>query len=287
MSPHTAKNLVAAAYLAAALASGHPSSASSLSMARRADSGEIKAVRQLWGSSVVDSPALPQSVRYAGGAILSSMMSDAGGVPGLKRFLQSDQFGLRTELRSTLGQPWPSIAEAWRTTIDRLQTGPSSDSIRRLAPDAFPTLPAAIRRDLAKRQCLVPQPWDAAAPGNVVRGAFTAAGANEWAVLCSVRDTSQILIYRIETGRAARVVDSLLPTADRDWMQAIGGGRSGYSRLLQTRPLRKIRAWRRDVDGQPIPQPIDHDAIDQLFVGKSGEAFYYVAGRLYRQVVAD
>lgn len=169
----------------------------------------------------------------------------------------------------------------------RGQATPSPGSIRRLTPDAFPALPIAVRRDLARRQCLVPQPWDSHAPKNVVRGSFTAAGADEWAVLCSLRDSSQILIYRIITEGTSRIVDSLLPAADRGWMQEVGNGRVGYSRVLQTLPLRKIRAWRRDVDGHAIPQPVDHDAIAQLFFGKGGEAFYYVAGRLYRQIVAD
>jgi hypothetical protein len=173
------------------------------------------------------------------------------------------------------------------------QAGPSPDSVRRLPPAALLTLPVVIRRDLEVRRCLVPQLRDGGAIGNVVQGAFTAAKATEWAVLCSVRDTSQILIYRIDaghrigTGRSARLVDSLLPAADVGWMQGIGGGRWGFSRLLRTMPLRNIRAWRRDVDGHAIPQPIDHDAVEQLFVGKAAEAFYYAAGRWYRRITAD
>jgi hypothetical protein len=102
-----------------------------------------------------------------------------------------------------------------------------------------------------------------------------------------VRDTSQILIYRTATGPAARVVDSLMPAPDRSWLQGVGGGRWGYSRLLQTRPLRRIRAWRTDTDRQLIPQPIDHDAIEQVFLDKAAEAFYYAGGRWYRQITAD
>lgn len=185
------------------------------------------------------------------------------------------------------------VALLLRATSARAQAGPSPDSIRRLPPAAFLTLPVMIRRDLEVRRCLVPQLWDGGAPGNVVHGAFTAAKATEWAVLCSVRDTSQILIYRVGTGhragagRSARVVDSLLPAADVGWMQGIGGGRWGFSRLLRTIPFRKIRAWRRDVDGHAIPQPIDHDAVEQHFAGKAAEAFYYAAGRWYRQITAD
>lgn len=133
----------------------------------------------------------------------------------------------------------------------------------------------------------MPQPWSGRAPKNIVHGSFTAARADEWAVLCSVNDTSRILIYRVGRDRASAPVDSLLRESDVGWMQGVGGDRWGYSRLLQVRPLRRIRAWRHDIDGQPIPQPLDHDAIEQAFVGKSAEAFYFAGGRWYRQITAD
>lgn len=169
----------------------------------------------------------------------------------------------------------------------RAQANPSPDSIRRLPAAAFSFLPGLIRRDLEDRRCTVPQPWDVRGPKNIIHGSFTAAGVAEWAVLCSVRDTSQILVYRVASGRTGRIVDSLLPDPDRAWMQGVGGGRWGYSRLLQTLPRRKIRAWRNDVDRHVIPQPVDHDAIEQIFLGKGAEGFYYAARRWYRRITAD
>jgi hypothetical protein len=164
------------------------------------------------------------------------------------------------------------------------QSKPSADSVRRLAPSAFAKLPSEVRRALEARGCRVPQPWDEPSPANVVHGSFTGARRNEWAVLCSVRDTAQILIYRVG---AATAVDSLQRGPDVGWMQGVGGDRWGYSRLLQVRPLRRIRAWRHDIDGLAIPQPVDHDAIEQAFEGKAAEAFYFAAGRWYRQITAD
>ena len=144
-----------------------------------------------------------------------------------------------------------------------------------------------MRRDLEARGCLVPQPWDARAPQNVVRGAFTAARAREWAVLCSVRGTSQILIYRSEQAGTGRVVDSLERAADGAWVQGIGGGRWGYSRLLRVLPRGQTRRWREDGEGNPIPRPVDHDALEQVFLDKAAEAFYFAAGRWYRTFTAD
>lgn len=167
------------------------------------------------------------------------------------------------------------------------QNGSERDAVRRLAPSAFRQLPAGVRRELVERDCLVPQPWDARTPANVIHGAFTTARANEWAVLCSTGGVEQILIYRVEVARAPRLVDSLGAGSDNAWSQDVGGGRLGYSRLIRTRSRRQIGAWRVDLDGNAIPQPIDHDAIEDVFLGKSAEAFYYAAGRWYRKLTAD
>jgi hypothetical protein len=70
-------------------------------------------------------------------------------------------------------------------------------------------------------------------------------------------------------------------------MQAVGGGRWGYSRRLQALPPGKIRSWRRDADGRAIPQPIDHDAIEQIFTDKAAEGFYFARGRWYRRILAE
>src|SRR5512132_4208747 len=82
-------------------------------------------------------------------------------------------------------------------------TNLTADSIRRLAPSTFRQLPANVRRDLERRGCLVPQVWDRKRPHNVIHGAFTSAHASEWAVLCSVREISQILIYQMGPAGAA------------------------------------------------------------------------------------
>lgn len=169
----------------------------------------------------------------------------------------------------------------------RAQADAATESVRRLGPSAFSRLPIEVRSDLEMRGCRIPQPWGDRVPKNVIAGAFTAARVREWAILCSVRDTSQILIYRLATRRPPQVVDSLLPAADGAWMQGIGGDRLGFSRLLRTMPLRYIRHWRHDIDGHAIPQPVDHDAIEQVIVGKAAEAFYYASGRIYRHVTAD
>lgn len=169
----------------------------------------------------------------------------------------------------------------------RAQAKPSPELVRRLAPSSFPQLPAAVRHDLERRHCLVPQPYDANAPSNVTHGAFTGPKVSEWAILCSAQDTSQILIYRIAASGDARALDSLERAADVGWMQGIGNIEWGFSRLLRTLPPERIRTWRRDDEGRAIPRPIDHDAIEQAFLGKAADAFYRAAGRWYHRATTD
>ena len=135
------------------------------------------------------------------------------------------------------------------------QAGPSPNSVRRVAPDSLPKVPGTVRRDLVRRGCLVPQPYDARKPTNVAHGAFTAPKVSEWAILCSAHDTSEILIYRASGGADLRPIDSLERASDLAWMQRISDTQWGFSRLLGTLPLDRIRTWRRDDAGRSIPRP--------------------------------
>src|SRR5438093_5178353 len=89
----------------------------------------------------------------------------------------------------------------------------------RLPPTAFPELPANLVQELQRRQCTIPQetaseslaPWYAKKPNNVIKGEFARPGQIDWAVLCSVKGISTILVFwnGSENNPAA-----LLPAAD-------------------------------------------------------------------------
>src|SRR5262245_36638029 len=89
-------------------------------------------------------------------------------------------------------------------------------AIVRLPPSAFAQLPSAVRRDLERQGCRVPQTFASAARHNVIRGAFTSRGSAEWAVLCSIADSSRILVYRGDV-----LADSLERKADRNYLQDV------------------------------------------------------------------
>jgi hypothetical protein len=56
----------------------------------------------------------------------------------------------------------------------------AANEIRRLAPGAFPELPAAVVRELNARQCTIPQAEEHAEPHNVIRGSFTRKERVDW-----------------------------------------------------------------------------------------------------------
>ncbi len=63
----------------------------------------------------------------------------------------------------------------------------------RLAPDVFRSLSADVVADLTRRRCVIPQPWLATEPANVVHGRFTVPDRTDAAVLCSKDRVSSIL----------------------------------------------------------------------------------------------
>jgi len=158
-----------------------------------------------------------------------------------------------------------------------------SAMVRRLPPDSLDFIPRIVRAALNERGCLIPQPFEGKSR-NAVTGAFTAKGAVEWAVLCSVGGSSQILIIDSQSGE---VIDSLNEGDDADGLQGIGGGKWGYSRALNR--LSKEAIGHRLIDdyGKAIPQPIDHDALDVAFLEKASVAHYRAGGNWYRVITSD
>ena len=101
----------------------------------------------------------------------------------------------------------------------------------RLVPQAFPELPDPIIRDLQNRRCSIPQPWESSRPSNVVSGEFKNPGQTDWAILCSVKGKSVILVYW--SGSVDQVAE--IPgthSSDRKWIKGVAENKVGFSRLL-------------------------------------------------------
>ncbi len=151
------------------------------------------------------------------------------------------------------------------------------------SPESLPDLPKPVRDSLLSRRCQIPLPD--AYRANVITGAFTAKGAVEWAVLCSVHDTSQILILNARNGVA---VDSLNKSADSGWIQGNGNNTWLFSRMIGLVPSSTLNIVPTDTTSEDVvyygaflPKPIDHDGIDEAFLDKASSTFYFAQGRWF------
>lgn len=154
---------------------------------------------------------------------------------------------------------------------------------KRLAPSAFVDLPAAIRKELGRRGCTIPQPFGATRRRNAIKGHFTSARQVDWAILCSVRRTSTILVFRHGSPSDVAEIAALL---DSTFLQQLSEGTIGYSRALSVANTEFIRV-QFERHGGPTPPPLDHDGIDDAFVEKGSSVWYWDGGRWLQLTGAD
>ena len=172
------------------------------------------------------------------------------------------------------------IERAWRAEAkaqlaSQARFDDAVDKIRRLPIDAFPQLPATIAKVLIARKCTVPQPYEEEGSHNVIRGQFFAAGQNGWAVLCSVNRSTTLLAFRNDDDNNP---DTISSGEDRDHLQGVGGDKISYSRKIASVDrafiLRHYHAY-----GGAAPPPIEHQAIDDAFIGKASLTMYFHQGK--------
>ncbi len=153
---------------------------------------------------------------------------------------------------------------------------------KRLPPAAFTILPAPIRQDLERRGCTIPQAFAARGASNVVSGRFISATAKDWAVLCSIKQSASILVFR---GGSVSSVDELATFADSTFLQVVGPNQEiGYSRAITVATAAYIR--QRNGSELKIPR-LDHDGINDLFVEKGSTVWYWYGGRWWKLLGGD
>ena len=136
--------------------------------------------------------------------------------------------------------------------------------ITRLATSAFPLLPENLAQDLLRRGCTIPQPVFARQPQNAIKGQFARPGQVDWAVLCSVKGRSSILVFW--NGSDINPA-SIAPVSDDHFIQGIGQGKFGFSRAIAAvgRSYIPAHAAVSGPKGSNAPV-IDHQGIDDAFV---------------------
>jgi hypothetical protein len=153
----------------------------------------------------------------------------------------------------------------------------------RLSPAAFPELPNNLVADLQRRGCTIPQVPMIDGHQNVIKGEFAKLGQTDWAVLCSVGRVSSILIFWNGSGSNPA---EIAKRKDFDDLQGWGGDKIVYSRSIT--PVGKAYIVKHfDAYGGLKPPPLDHQGIDDAFVGKGSVVQYFYQGKWLQFSGAD
>jgi hypothetical protein len=156
--------------------------------------------------------------------------------------------------------------------------------IVRLPPTAFPELPRNLVSELKRRECSIPQEAFAKKPHNVIKGRFARSGEMDWAVLCSIKGVSTILVF---WNGSEKNPAAIAPMEDRHFLQGTNNNEEiGYSRGIS--PVgRDFIMQHYNAYGGPKPPPIDHQGIDDAYIGKASMTWYFRNGKWLRLTGAD
>ena len=154
--------------------------------------------------------------------------------------------------------------------------------IVRFPLDSFPDVPPNVRTELNNLGCLIPQS-DSPKPHNVIRGKFAAPNQDDWAALCSIADTSMMVIV---WGGPVRCPTPIERGSDGRWMQGIGEGKFGFSRAIGVATIAEIDQHAEWYEGPAAPAR-DHDGIDHAFIGKASTVLFCHQGKWVELQGAD
>ena len=158
----------------------------------------------------------------------------------------------------------------------------AAENVDRLAPAVFFELPSHVLASLERDGCTVPQAWGEDIPHNVVGGSFAAPDQNDWAVLCSVGQSSSIVVFWGGPVSCPSPVAASLP--DRSFLQGLGADGILFSRGISTvQP--DPRYW--EVLDGPFPDTFTHSAISDAFYEKGATAYYCQGGRWLKFTSGD
>lgn len=145
----------------------------------------------------------------------------------------------------------------------------------RLSPAAFPELPRRISRKLVRLGCTIPQAKELATRHNVIKGDFGRSRQTDWAVLCSRKRISSILIF---WGGSVESFSEIAKIADDVFLQTIDPGTIGFSRTIAPAGKEYILEHYRAYHG-PKPPPLNHQGIDDGFLEKGSTIYYHYRGK--------
>lgn len=155
--------------------------------------------------------------------------------------------------------------------------------IKYLKADAFPELPADLKKQLDERKCQIPQTNATSVPQNVIQGSFAAPKSKDWAVLCAKNGKTSILVFW-EKGTPCPAELAIAETkAD---LQDLMGKGFRYSRYISMVAKEHILEQQKRYGGI-LPKSLDHQGIDDAFLEKASVTYYCEAGKWLRLTGSD
>ena len=144
--------------------------------------------------------------------------------------------------------------------------------LERLPPSTFHQLPRSVVRALRSRGCAIPQTDLEPRPNNIITGEFAKRGQKDWAVLCSRGGNSSILVF---WGGGIKAPAELAKAPDEAyWLGNNGEGFHYYRHLMRADRKYILVHYREYGRGEFIPS-INHDGIDDGFLEKGSEVYYF------------
>lgn len=143
--------------------------------------------------------------------------------------------------------------------------------VEHLPASSFPALPAAIAAELNRRECLIPQTYQAHGPENVIHGSFRRAGEIDWAALCSAHGTVSLLVFFDGAADSPAVLATAAETSRLQLNNA--SGKLEFDWGIDVASPELVHEAQSQMRRRP-PKP-DHDAIaDSIIDGAMVYHFY-------------
>jgi hypothetical protein len=144
--------------------------------------------------------------------------------------------------------------------------------IRRLPVSSFPDLPVNVQAELARRECLIPQTYEAHQPENVVRGSFEQRGSTDWAVLCSSHGTVSLLVFF--SSRPGEPPSVLASAPETERLQPHPPDTTlGFNWAIDAASAQDVHEAQAGLD--PRPPMLDHDALADSTVDRRTVYHFY------------
>jgi hypothetical protein len=182
------------------------------------------------------------------------------------------------------------VLRGWLADTPRVAVAPATldtggPPFALLSPDSIPGLPAAVRAELNRRDCLIPQEHENPRPNNIVRGSFGAVGQVDWAARCWRDQRSTILVV---WGGRAWCPETMHERPDplSSWMLTHGRGfydaalvRADSTRIANIEVYGPDELAADSVGDTPAAAWRGYDGIEDIILEKGSVVWYCLRGR--------